>query len=196
MSTNRPFIYIQDVEVRHVKEQTLKAKTQNIDEIKEKIEKAQSVVLVDYRGLNVSELTELRSKYRDAGVDYKVYKNTMMRFAFKDSDLEDFNEYLKGPSAVAFGYDDPVSAAKVSAEFAKENEKLEIKAGIVDGKVINVEEIRDLAKLPSKEVLVAQALGGFNAPIQGFANVLNGTIRGLAVVLNAIAEEKGKTETA
>lgn len=179
-----------------MKEQTLKAKTQNIDEIKEKIEKAQSVVLVDYRGLNVSELTELRSKYRDAGVDYKVYKNTMMRFAFKDSDLEDFNEYLKGPSAVAFGYDDPVSAAKVSAEFAKENEKLEIKAGIVDGKVINVEEIRDLAKLPSKEVLVAQALGGFNAPIQGFANVLNGTIRGLAVVLNAIAEEKGKTETA
>ena len=179
-----------------MKEPTLKAKTQNIDEIKEKIEKAQSVVLVDYRGLNVSELTELRSKYRDAGVDYKVYKNTMMRFAFKDSDLEDFNEYLKGPSAVAFGYDDPVSAAKVSAEFAKENEKLEIKAGIVDGKVINVEEIRDLAKLPSKEVLVAQALGGFNAPIQGFANVLNGTIRGLAVVLNAIAEEKGKTETA
>lgn len=176
-----------------MKEQTLKAKTQNIDEIKEKIEKAQSVVLVDYRGLNVSELTELRKKYREAGVDYKVYKNTMMRFAFKDSDLEGFNEFLKGPSAVAFGYDDPVSAAKISAEFAKTNDKLEIKAGIVDGKIINVEEIKDLAKLPSKEVLIAQALGGFNAPIQGFANVLNGTIRGLAVVLNAIAEEKEKT---
>lgn len=176
-----------------MKEQTLKAKTQNVDEIKEKIQKAQSVVLLDYRGLNVAELTELRKKYREAGVDYKVYKNTMMRFAFKDSGLEDFNEFLKGPSAVAFGYEDAVAPAKVSAEFAKDNDKLEIKAGIVDGKVINAEEINSLAKLPSKEVLIAQALGGFNAPIQGFANVLNGTIRGLAIVLNSIAEEKEKT---
>src|SRR5699024_11192595 len=124
----------------------LKTKAQNVDEIKEKIEKAQSVVLVDYRGLNVSELTELRKKYREAGVEYKVYKNTMMRFAFKDSGLEELNEYLKGPSAVAFGYEDPVSPAKISAEFAKDNEKLEIKAGIVDGKVINPEEINNLAK--------------------------------------------------
>ena len=176
-----------------MKEKTLKAKTQNVEEIKEKIEKAQSVVLVDYRGLNVSELTDLRKKYREAGIEYKVYKNTMMRFAFKDSGLEGFNEFLKGPSAIAFGYDDPVAAAKISAEFSKENDKLEIKAGIVDGKIIDVEEVKDLAKLPSKEVLVAQALGGFNAPIQGFANVLNGTIRGLALVLNAIAEEKEKT---
>lgn len=176
-----------------MKEQTLKAKAQNVDEIKEKIEKAQSVVLVDYRGLNVAELTELRKNFREAGVDYKVYKNTMMRFAFKDSGLEEFNEFLKGPSAVAFGYEDPVAPAKISAEFAKKNDKLEIKAGIVDGKVINVEEIKNLAELPPREVLVAQALGGFNAPIQGFANVLNGTIRGLAIVLNAIAEEKEKT---
>lgn len=176
-----------------MKEQTLKAKTQNIDEIKEKIEKAQSVVLVDYRGLNVSELTDLRKKYREAGIEYKVYKNTMMRFAFKDSGLEGFNEFLKGPSAIAFGYDDPVTPAKISAEFAKENDKLEIKAGVVDGKIIEATEVENLAKLPSKEVLVAQALGGLNAPIQGFANVLNGTIRGLAIVLNAIAEEKEQT---
>ena len=173
-----------------MKEKTLRAKTQKVDEIKEKIEKAQSVVLVDYRGLNVSELTELRKKYREAGIEYKVYKNTMMRFAFKDSGLEGFNEFLKGPSAIAFGYEDPVSSAKITAEFAKGNDKLEIKAGIVDGKIIDVEEVKNLAKLPSKEVLVAQALGGLNAPIQGFANVLSGTIRGLAVVLNAIAEEK------
>ena len=87
-----------------MKEQVLQAKVQNVDEIKEKINKAQSVVLVDYRGLNVAQLTELRSKYREAGVDYKVYKNTMMRFAFKDSGFEEFNEFLKGPNAVAFGY--------------------------------------------------------------------------------------------
>ena len=190
MSTSRPFIYGQIHGGEAVKEKTLRAKTQKVDEIKEKIEKAQSVVLVDYRGLNVSELTELRKKYREAGIEYKVYKNTMMRFAFKDSGLEGFNEFLKGPSAIAFGYEDPVSSAKITAEFAKGNDKLEIKAGIVDGKIIDVEEVKNLAKLPSKEVLVAQALGGLNAPIQGFANVLSGTIRGLAVVLNAIAEEK------
>lgn len=173
-----------------MREHTLQAKTQNIEEIKEKINNAQAVVLVDYRGLNVEQLTELRSLYRKAGVEYKVYKNTMMRFAFKDSGLEEFNEYLKGPSAVAFGYDDPVQVAKITSEFAKKNDKLEIKAGIVDGKVIDVSGVSSLADLPSREVLVAQVLGGFNAPIQGFANVLQGTIRSLAIVLNAIAEEK------
>ena len=176
-----------------MRERTLKAKTDNVDEIKEKIQKSQSVVLVDYRGLNVEQLTDLRSKYRDAGVDYKVYKNTMMRFAFKDLGLEDFNEYLKGPSAVAFGYDDPVNAAKITSEFMKDNDKLEIKAGIVDGKVIDMAGVNALAKLPSKEVLIGQVLGGFNAPIQGFTNVLQGTIRSLALVLNAIAEDKEQT---
>ena len=164
-----------------MKEDTLQAKTQNVDEIKEKIGKAQSMVLVDYRGLNVAQLTELRSQYRKAGVDYKVYKNSMMRFAFKDSGLEEFNEFLKGPNAIA---------AKITSEFAKTNEMLEIKAGIVDGKVIDVKGVNRLADLPSREVLIAQVLGGFNAPIQGFANVLQGTIRGLAIALNAIAEQK------
>lgn len=173
-----------------MREQTLQAKSQNVEEIKEKISKAQSVVVVDYRGLNVEQLTELRSRYRKAGVEYKVYKNTMMRFAFKDSGLEEFNEFLKGPSAIAFGYDDPVQAAKITSDFAKENNKLEIKAGIVDGKVIDVNGVKDLADLPPREVLIAQVLGGFNAPIQGFANVLQGTIRSLAIVLNAIAEKQ------
>ena len=173
-----------------MKEKTLRVKSQNVEEIKEKIGRAQTLVLVDYRGLNVEQLTELRSQYRNANIDYKVYKNTMMRIAFKDLGLEDFNEFLKGPSAVAFGYDDPVAAAKITAEFAKTNSKLEIKAGIVDGKVIDVAEVNNLASLPSREVLVAQVLGGLNAPIQGFANVLQGTIRSLAIVLNAIAEEK------
>ncbi len=173
-----------------MKEQTLQAKVQNVDEIKEKIGRAQSVILVDYRGLNVEQLTELRKQYRDAGVDYKVYKNTMMRFAFKDEGFEEFNEYLKGPSAVAFGYDDPVQAAKITSDFAKENEQLEIKVGIVDGKIIDIDEIKRLASLPPKEVLIAQVLGGINAPIQGFANVLQGTIRSLAIVLNAIAEKQ------
>ncbi|WFA07667.1 50S ribosomal protein L10 [Tissierella sp. Yu-01] len=173
-----------------MKEATLQAKSQVVEEIKEKISNSQSIVLVDYRGLNVEQLTKLRSEYRKAGVDYKVYKNSMMRFAFKDSGLEGFNEYLKGPNAIAFGIDDPVAAAKITAEFAKDNDKLEIKAGIVDGKIIDVAGVKDLAELPPREVLIAQALGGLNAPIQGFANVLQGTIRGLAIVLNQIAEKQ------
>lgn len=172
-----------------MKEQTLQAKVQIVEEIKERIQKSQSIILVDYRGLNVEELNDLRSKYREAGVEYKVYKNTMMRLAFKELGLEDFNEFLKGPSAVAFS-EDPVQAAKITAEFAKGNDKLEIKSGIVDGRVISLEEVKALASLPSREVLVAKALGGLNAPIQGFANVLQGTIRSLAIVLNAISEEK------
>ncbi len=177
-----------------MREQTLKAKQKNIDEIKEKLERAESVILVDYRGLNVEQLTELRSKYRDAGVEYKVYKNSMMRFAFNDAGFEDFDEYLKGPSAVAFGFDGPIQAAKITADFAKDNELLEIKAGIVDGKILGVDAIKEIASLPPREVLVAKALGGLNAPIQGFANVLSGTIKGLAVALNAIAEQKQAQE--
>lgn len=173
-----------------MKEETLQVKGQNIEEIKEKINKSQSMILVDYRGLNVAQITELRSLYRKSGVDYKVYKNSMMRFAFKDCGLEGFNEFLKGPSAIAFGYDDPVAAAKVTADFAKTHDKLVIKAGIVDNNVIDVDGVKHLAELPPREVLIAQVLGGFNAPIQGFANVLQGTIRGLAVVLNAIAEKQ------
>lgn len=168
----------------------IKQKKQVVEEIKNKIDDAQSVILVDYRGLNVEEVTELRKKYSEAGVDYKVYKNTMMRFAFKDAGLEDFGEYLKGPNAVAFGYEDPVAPAKVSNEFAKDHEKLEIKAGIVDGNIINLDRIKALADLPSKEVLIGQVLGGLNGPISGFANVLQGTMRNLVYALNAVKEKQ------
>jgi len=177
-----------------MKERVLEEKKQIVEEIKEKLENAQSVVLVDYRGLKVDEVTELRRKYTEAGVDYKVYKNTMMRFAFKEAGFDEFNEYLVGPNAIAFGFDDPVQAAKVTDEFAKKHKNLEIKAGIVDGKIIGVDEIKNLASLPSKEVLIAQALGGLNAPITGFANVLQGTIRNLVYALNAIVEKQEAQE--
>mgnify|MGYP000982996436 CR=1 FL=1 len=177
-----------------MKEKVLEEKKQVVEEIKEKVNKAQGVVLVDYRGLNVEELTELRRNYRKAGVDYKVYKNTMMRFAFKDAGLEEFNQHLTGPNAVAFGFEDPIQAAKITEEFAKNHDKLEIKAGIVDGKIIGIEEVKNLASLPSKEILIAQALGGLNAPITGFANVLQGTIRKLVYALNAVKEKQEAQE--
>lgn len=161
-----------------------------VEEIKEKVEKSQGVVLVDYRGLNVDEVNELRANYRKAGVEYKVYKNTMMRFAFKEAGFEEFNEYLTGPNAVAFGFEDPVQAAKVTHDFAKANNKLEIKAGIVDGNVIGLDQIKNLADLPPREVLIAQVLGGLNAPISGFANVLQGTLRNLVYALEAVREKK------
>lgn len=177
-----------------MKDKVLEDKKQIVQEIKEKIEKAQSVVLVDYRGLNVDEVTELRSKYRQEDVDYKVYKNTLMKFAFKDAGYEDFNQYLTGPNALAFGYEDPVKPAKITNDFSKDHENLEIKAGIVDGKIVILEEIKRLADLPSREVLVAQALGGLNAPISGFANVLQGTIRNLVYALNAVKEKQEAQE--
>lgn len=193
VSTEGPFFSCY-MEVKYVKDKTRQVKSQKVDEIKEKISKAESIVLVDYRGLNVAELTELRSKYREVGVEYKVYKNTMMRFAFSDSGYEEFNEHLKGPNAIAFGYEDPIQAAKITSEFAKDNEKLEIKVGIVDGKIIGLDAIKELASLPSREELIGQVLGGFNSPLQGFANVLNGTMKGLVVALGAIAEQKQSQE--
>ena len=101
-----------------MKEKVLEEKKQIVAEITEKVNEAQGIVLVDYRGLKVDEVTELRRKYREAGVDYKVYKNTMMRFAFKEVGLEDFNQYLTGPNAIAFGFEDPIQAAKITHEFA------------------------------------------------------------------------------
>lgn len=168
----------------------IESKKQVVEEIRSKISESQGIVLVDYRGLNVEEDTELRKQYREAGVGYKVYKNTMMRFAFKEIGLEGFNKYLAGPSAIAFSLEDPVAPAKITSEFTKKFKNLEIKAGIVDGKIIDVNGVQTLADLPPREVLIAQVLGGLNAPITGFATVLQGNIKNLVYALNAIKEKQ------
>ena len=159
-----------------MKEEKLQSKVSLVEEIKGKIEDSQSLVLMNYRGLNVAEVTELRAKFREAGVDYKVYKNTMMRRAFKDAGIEGLDDILTGPTAVAFGMEDLAAPARISADFAKDHEALELKAGFVDGQILDVKGVEQLAKLPSKEVLVAQFLGGMNGPIQGLANVMHGTM--------------------
>lgn len=162
-----------------------------VEEIKNKIDNAQAAVLVDYRGLTVEETTELRKQFREAGVDYKVYKNSLMRFAFKAAGLEEFNAHLTGPNAIAFSSDsDPVAPAKIIKNFAKDHKNLEIKAGFVDGRIIDVAGVEGLADLPPREVLIAQVLGGLNAPISGFANVLQANIRNLVYALNAVKEQK------
>ncbi len=171
-------------------EKTLQEKKQVVQELSDKVKAAKGIVLTDYRGLTVEQDTELRSALRKAGIDYKVVKNTLTRFAMNENGLEEIDTFLNGPTAMAVSDTDPVAPAKVLSEFAKKFDKLELKVGVVEGKVIDVNGIKALADLPSKEVLIAKVLGGFNAPISGFVNVLNGNIRGLVVALNAIAEQK------
>ena len=173
-----------------MKEELLQSKIALVDEIKEKIEKSQSIVLVNNHGLTVEEVTKLRKELREHGVDYKVYKNTMLKRAFDATGNESANELLVGPTVVAFGIEDAVQPAKILNDFAEDNDRLEIKGGLLDGRVVSVDEVKALAKLPSREVLVAHLLGSLNAPIQGLATVLSGNIRGLAVALNQIREKK------
>ncbi|SDI06536.1 LSU ribosomal protein L10P [Alteribacillus persepolensis] len=140
-----------------------------VQEIAEKLENSVSTVIVDYRGLDVSEATELRKQLREAGVDFKVYKNTMVRRATEKTNLTELDEFLVGPTAVATSTDDVVTPAKVINEFAKEHEQLEIKTGVIEGRVASLEEIKELASLPSHDGLVSMLLNVLQAPIRNFA---------------------------
>ena len=144
-----------------------------VEEISAGIKDAQSVVLVDYRGLTVEQDTELRKQLREAGVTYKVYKNTMMNFAFKGTDFEGLAPYLNGPSAMAFSNTDATAPARVLAEFAKKAPKLEIKAGVVEGTVYDAKGMQAIASIPSREVLISKLLGSLQSPITNFARVMN-----------------------
>lgn len=144
-----------------------------VEEISASIKDAQSVVLVDYRGLTVAQDTQLRKNLREAGVTYKVYKNTYMTRAFKGTAYEDLTKYLEGPSAVAISTDDATAPARLIAEFAKTAEKLEIKAGVVEGTVYDAKGIAAIASIPSREVLISRLLGSLKTPVTNFARVLN-----------------------
>ena len=156
-----------------------------VDEISEQIKDAQSVVLVDYRGLTVEEDTRLRRQLREAGVTYKVYKNTLMNFAFKGTDCESLASYLAGPSAIAVSKDDATAPARVLAKFAKEAPALEMKAGVVEGTFYDEAGIKAIASVPSREELLSKLLGSLQSPI---AN--------LARVLSQIAEQGGAADAA
>jgi large subunit ribosomal protein L10 len=172
------------------KENTLNQKRAVVGDISSKMKAAKAMVFADYRGLTVEQDTELRNALRKAGVEYKVVKNTLTRLAANENGLEGLDSFLNGPTAMASSDKDPVAPAKVLNEYAKKYEKLELKVGVVEGKIIDIDGIKSLADLPSREVLIARVLGGFNAPISGFVNVLNGNLRGLVVALKAIADQK------
>lgn len=144
-----------------------------VDEISEAIKDAQSVVLVDYRGLTVAEDTALRKQLREAGINYKVYKNKMMEFAFKGTDCEQLQEYLEGPSAIVISKDDATAPAREISKFAKTAPKLEIKGGIVEGTAYDAKGIAAIANIPSREELLAKLLGSWQSPITNFARVMN-----------------------
>ncbi|MCI8490805.1 MAG: 50S ribosomal protein L10 [Lachnospiraceae bacterium] len=156
-----------------------------VQEISENVKDAQSVVVVDYRGLTVAEDTELRKQLREAGVTYKVYKNTLMNFAFKGTDFESLAPVLEGPSAIAISSADATAPARILAKFAKTAPALEMKAGVVEGTFYDAEGIKAIAAVPSREELLSKFLGSIQSPITNFARVLK-----------QIAEKDGSGEAA
>ena len=156
---------------------TIEKKSQVVSEIKDKFDKAKSVVIFDYRGLTVSEVTELRRSLRESGSEYKVYKNTLVRRALVDSDQK-LEDALTGPNAIAFS-EDELAPVKIVSDFAKNHEALELKAGIVDGKIAGLEELKQYAEIPSREGLLTMLAGG-----------LIGVVRDLSICLDLYAKEK------
>ena len=146
----------------------LESKKTVVANIKEKFDKAQTVVLVDYRGLTVAEDTELRNQLRQAGVEYCVLKNTMINLATKDMGFDQLSAHLEGPTAVAFGYEDMIAPAKILSDFSKAKKKMTIKCGICDGDYLDEAGVQALANLPSKEVLIAKIMGSMMSSVSKF----------------------------
>lgn len=169
----------------------IEEKGQVVSEIMEKFQKSSGVVLADYRGLTVAQVTQLRAQLRQAGVEYRVLKNTLVRRAANEVGVEGLDPYLAGPTAVAFSAD-PVAPAKVLTEFAKANKlkSFQIKAGVVEGKVIGPEGVKALADLPSREVLLTMVVRGMQAPLAGMVNVLQGPIRKMGYALEEVRKLK------
>ena len=166
-----------------------------VQEISERIQGAQSIVLVDHRGLTVEQDTQLRRELREAGVSYKVYKKTMMNFAFKGTEFEGLSQYLEGPSAMAVSTTDATAPARILAKFAKTADKLEIKAGVVEGTVYDAAGIAVIANIPSREELISKLLGSLQSPITNFARVMNQLAeKGGAAACAAPAAEEAPAE--
>lgn len=154
-----------------------------VQEIKEKFEQAKSVVVVDYRGLKVEEATELRKIFREAGVDYKIYKNNLVKLALEGTAFETLANDLTGPNAIAFGYEDPVVPAKILKDFSKDHKHLELKSGVIESVYYDLDGIKAIADIPSREVLIAKFLGSIKSPVSNFAYLLQ----------NIIDKQEGKT---
>lgn len=169
----------------------LEEKQQIVEDLHGRFAKASLVVLTEYKGLNVAEASDLRRRLRQAGADFKVAKNTLLARAAEGTPVEGVRVEFQGPGAVAIGYADPVAPAKILTQFADEGKKLKIRLAVLDGRRIGPEEVKALAELPSREVLLAQALAAMAAVPASFVRVLAGVPRSLLTVLQAIGEKKG-----
>jgi len=167
-----------------------------IDDIHEKFLKSKIAILTDYKGLNVATLNILRRRLRENQIEFKVVKNTFLSRASEDTKFVAIKEYLKGASAIALSYNDPVAPAKILTQFANENDKLEIKVGVMNGQVYDLAAIKKLSDLPSREVLLAQLLSAMNAVPTGLVRALNNIPGGFVNVLQAIKEKKEKISEA
>ncbi len=170
--------------------ENLERKKLVVSEVQEKLGRAKSVVLVDYIGLTVEEVTELRNQFRAANVEFKVYKNAMIGRAADNLEIKGINGHIAGPTAVALSYDDPTAGPKVMTAFIKKIKKTEIKMGVLGTDLMSKEQIESLAKIPNKEALVSMLLSVMNGPVRGFATVLNAVPRSLAIALDAVREQK------
>lgn len=165
-------------------------KAEIIEKLRAKADRAGIAVVTDFRGMTVEELTDLRVKLRKAGIDYQVVKNTLARIAVKDGVHDVLKDQLTENNAVAFGYDDPVVAAKVLVDYAKNSKKFEIKHASLDGKLIDADGVTELSKLPTKPELLAKTLGTMNAVPTNFVSLFANVIRGMLYALNAIKDKK------
>ena len=176
--------------------QILEQKKQVVNEMVEKFKAASAGVFVDYRGLTVEEDTELRRKFREAGVEYKVVKNTLTSRAAKEVGLEALDPILNGPTALAMSVDNPVAPAKIIAEFAKKHEALEVKAGFMDGAVMSVAEVNTLAATPTREELLAKMMGSMKSPISGLVRLLNTIVEGGVEMVDLAAKKAAEAAPA
>lgn len=165
-------------------------KEKKVELLKDDLGRAKIIVLTDYRGLTVAQMNKLRRILQAEGIKYRVVKNTLTRIAAKELGLEDMNVYMQGPIAIAYGFDDPVTPVRLLVKFAKENDQLSLKGGLLESQALDEQGLRRLSDLPSRDVLLARTLGAFQAPLVGMLNVLQGNLRSLVYVLQAIKEKQ------
>ncbi|HZK25888.1 MAG TPA: 50S ribosomal protein L10 [Oscillospiraceae bacterium] len=165
-------------------------KRQVVAEVKEDLSNAKTAIITDYRGLNVQQITTLRRALRAENVKYTVAKNTLVRIAAHELGYEGLDLYLEGPTAIAFGFEDPVAPAKVLSKYAKEFDKLELKGGLLEGGLIDASRIKALADLPAREVLLAHVAGAFASPMTSFAGAAQALLRKFVGTLDAVREKK------
>ena len=177
---------------RQIGKKSVSVKTKVLDETGDLITRSQAVVLTEYRGLTVPQMSDIRKKLRDADADFSVVKNTLFkRAADGQMPVDQLDEHLAGPTAIGFAKSDPVGAAKILVDFVREHKAISLKAGVMEGQILDIAQIEALSKIPPREVLIAQMLGSLNSPIAGLVGTLNGILSNFVFTLQAIADKQG-----